>query len=251
MKKYYIENDKWQIIYGLLKSFGRIHVRDELRTRCFIEGVYFIMRTGSQWRELPCYYGGWRGVHRRYDRWCRFGVWTHILSVLSKDYDGDAVMIDATIVRSHPCASGYKKGAQNQEALGRSKGGFTPKIHAVVDALGQVLRFKLTGGQRNDITQAADLLTGFEKAHVIADKAYDSDQLVSQIQKQDCVPVIPPRAKRKNPRKYDKNIYKERHRIECFFNKIKHFRRVFSRFDKKSSSFMGFLAYASSIIWLR
>ncbi len=251
MKDYYIDYEKWQKIYEILKSFGRIHVSNEDRTRKFIEGVYFILRTGAQWRELPAWYGGWRGIHRRYDRWCGLGVWSYVLSILSNDYDGEHVMIDATIVRSHPCSSGYKKDSQDEQALGRSKGGFTTKIHAVVDALGQAVRFTLTGGQRHDITQASDLLSGFAGVTVIADKGYDSEKLISQIQSQGCIPVIPPRSNRKNPRNYDKHIYKERHLIECFFNKIKHFRRVFSRFDKKASCFMGFLAYASIVIWLR
>jgi transposase len=248
---YYINNEKWQRIYSALKAVGRIRVSNEDSTRTFIEGVYFIMRTGAQWRELPPQYGKWRSVHKRYQHWCSLGVLNHVLSLLSIDYDGESVMIDATIVRSHPRAAGYKKDSQEEQALGRSKGGFTTKIHAVVDALGQALRFKLTGGQRHDITQASDLLREFEGANVIADKGYDSEKLVSQIQNQGCTPVIPPRSNRKNPREYDKHIYKERHLVECFFNKIKQFRRVFSRFDKKSSSFMGFLAFASIILWLR
>jgi len=135
--------------------------------------------------------------------------------------------------------------------LGRSKGGFTTKIHIVVNALGQALRFSLTAGQRHDITQASTLLEGFEKANVIADKAYDSNALIDQIQQQKCIPVIPPRYNRKIPRSYDEYLYKEHHLIECFFNNIKHFRRIFCRFDKKASSFAGFLAYASIILWLR
>lgn len=160
-------------------------------------------------------------------------------------------MIDASIIRAHPCAAGYKKGQNDKEALGRSKGGFTTKIHAVVDALGLALRFTLTPGQRHDITQAPHLLQGFENSNIIADKGYDSNALIDQIHKQNCMPVIPPRSNRKTPRKYDKHLYKERHLVECFFNKIKHFRRIFSRFDKKSSSFIGFLSYASVILWLR
>ena len=251
MEKYYICDEKWQRIYACLKGLGRIHVQEEINTRCFIEGVYFIMRTGAQWRELPARYGKWRSVHKHYEHWCRKAIWRQVLSAISIGYDGESVMIDATIVRSHPCSAGYKKGLQEKEALGRSKGGFTTKIHAVVDALGQALRFKLTGGQRHDITQASDLLSGFKGANVMDDKAYDSQKLIDQIRGQACFPVIPPRSNRKKLRNYDKHLYKERHLVECFFNKIKHFRRVFSRFDKKASSFMGFLAYASIILWLR
>ena len=68
------------------------------------------MRTGAQWRELPAYYGKWRSVHKRYKSWYCKGVWNHILALLSKDCDREVVMIDATIVRAHPCAAGYEKG---------------------------------------------------------------------------------------------------------------------------------------------
>lgn len=246
-----MNQSNWERVYRILKGFRRIRVRSEEKTRQFIESVHFILKTGAQWRELPAYYGKWRSVHKRYESWCRKGIWNEILLECASNYDGESVMIDATIVRAHPCAAGYKKGQQDQEALGRSKGGFTTKIHAVVDALGQGLRFRLTPGQRHDITQACDLLKGFKNAQVIADKGYDSQALIDQLENQNCLPVIPPRSNRKTPREYDKHLYKERHLIECFFNKIKHFRRVFSRFDKSASAYMGFLAFASLIIWLR
>lgn len=251
MDKYYISEGNWQRIYSILRYQKGIRVKDEDKTRLFLEGAYFLLRTGCQWRELPYYYGKWRSVHKRYESWCRKGVWNLVLQELSQDYDGESIMIDTTIIRAHPCAAGYEKGQQEQEALGRSKGGFTTKIHAVVDALGQALRFSLTSGQRHDISQAFLLLEGIENANVIADKAYDSNAFIHQIHQQNCTPVIPPRSNRKSPRQYDKHLYKERHLVECFFNKIKHFRRVFTRFDKKASSFAGFLAYASCIIWLK
>ena len=251
MRKYYINIDNWQRIYSILRSRSDIRVKNESATHLFIEGVYFMMRTGAQWRELPCYYGKWRTVHKRYESWCSKGIWGYVLEVISSTYDGESLMIDATIMRAHPCAAGYEKGQNDKQALGRSKGGFTTKGHAVVDALGHALRFSLTPGHRHDITQASDLIDGFENSNVIADKGYDSQAFIEQIENQHCIPVIPSRSNRKNPRKYDKHLYKERHLVECFFNKIKHFRRVFSRFDKKASSFMGFLAYASIVIWLR
>ena len=145
--------------------------------------------------------------------------------------------------RAHPCAAGYEKDQNAREGLGRSRGGFTNKVHRVVDALGEVLRFSLTLGQRYDITQATILLQGFENTNIIADKRYDSNALIDQIQEQKCVPVIPSRSNRKISREYDEYLYKERHLVEYFFNKIKYFRRIFSRFDKKASSFAGFLAY--------
>ena len=251
MNKYYIKENDWEKIYTFLRMSPTIRVGNERKTRTFAEGVYFIMRTGAQWRELPRYYGKWRSIHKRFEQWSHKGLWNQILIYFTEGYDGESVMIDSTIIRAHPCAAGYEKDQHIRECLGRSKGGFTTKIHMVVDALGQALRFSLTPGQRHDITQASTLLQGFEHANVIADKAYDSNALIDQIQQQHSVPVIPCRSNRKLPRSYDEHLYKEGHLVECFFNKIKHFRRIFSRFDKKASSFAGFLAYASFIIWLR
>jgi transposase len=248
---YSIEQRAWEQILSFLITFKGIHTKNEEGLRRFIEGVWYVMRGGCQWRLLPVHYGQWRSVHRRFKCWAERGVWTGMLAHVSKDYDGESVMIDATIVRAHPCAAGYQKGQHEREALGRSKGGFTTKIHAVVDALGQALRFTLTPGQRHDITQASQLLEGFEDTQVIADKAYDSDSLIDQLERQNCKAVIPSRSNRKKTRDYDAHLYKERHLIECFFNKIKHFRRVFSRFDKDARSFMAFLCFASSLIWLR
>ena len=121
----------------------------------------------------------------------------------------------------------------------------------LADSFGRPLRFLLAAGQSHDILAAPILLQGYTAEAVLADRAYDSNALIDQIQEQNCVPVIPCRSNRKIPRDYDEHLYKERHLVECFFNKIKHFRRIFSRFDKKASSFAGFLAYASFILWLR
>ncbi|WP_410521014.1 transposase [Candidatus Tisiphia endosymbiont of Beris chalybata] len=85
----------------------------------------------------------------------------------------------------------------------------------------------------------------------MADKGYDSDAFIKSLESKGCKVVIPPKSNRKVQREYDQHIYKEQHLIECFFSKLKHFRRVFVRFDKKASSFIGFIAFASLILRLR
>lgn len=120
-----------------------------------------------------------------------------------------------------------------------------------VDALGNPLRFKLTGGQNHDITQAEALMAQYRCEHVIGDKAYDSASFLQIILTQGAVPVIPPRSNRQVSRQYDEHLYKERHLVECFFNKIKHYRRIFSRFEKLAQRYLGFLSFVSSLIWLR
>jgi transposase len=144
-----------------------------------------------------------------------------------------------------------KRGGQEQQALGRSRGGFSTKIHIAVDALGNPLRLLLTAGQASDVTQGAPLIKEFKAQAVIADKGYDSDALVKTINEQEAQAVIPPRSMRKQQREYDRHLYRERHLVECFINKIKHYRRVFSRFEKLSKNYLGFLSFVSALVWLR
>lgn len=146
MEKYYIKTCDWEKIYNYLCTIKKVRVKNEYKTRVFAEAVYFIMRTGAQWRELPSYYGKFRSVHKRFHEWASCDLWQELLEHFTKDHDGESVMIDATIIRAHPCAAGYEKDQGPREALGRSKGGFTTKIHVVVDALGQALKFSLTPG---------------------------------------------------------------------------------------------------------
>ena len=119
-----------------------------------------------------------------------------------------------------------------------------------VDGLGNPLRFTLTAGQRHDITQAEELISGYKGEYVIADKGYDSHGFIQHISESDMVAVIPPRSNRKQPRPYDDYLYRERHLVECFIGKIKHYRRIFSRFDKLDSRYLGFLQFAAVLIWL-
>jgi len=119
------------------------------------------------------------------------------------------------------------------------------------DGLGNPLELALTGGQVHDVTQAPGLLIGKQAERVIADKGYDADSLIEQIEQQGAEAVIPPRKNRQHPRDYDRHAYKERHLIECLFSKLKQYRRVFSRFDKLARNYWSFLCFACALIWLR
>jgi transposase len=141
-----------------------------------------------------------------------------------------------------------KAGAQS---LGRSRGGFSTKIHLAADALGNALRFILTGGERNDITQAEALVNDLVADYVIADKGYDSGAFVLRLKERDSEAVIPSRANHKVQREIDTHLYKERHLIENQIGKLKQFRRVFSRFDKLAKNYLSFIYLASTVVWLR
>jgi transposase len=144
-----------------------------------------------------------------------------------------------------------KSGGQESQALGRSRGGFSTKIHIAVDALGNPLRLILTAGQRHDSPQASALIEGYEPQALIADKGYDSDALLQAVTAKGIEAVIPPKKNRTQMRDYDPYLYRERHLVECFIGKIKQYRRVFSRFEKLSKNYLGFLSFVSALIWLR
>ncbi len=138
-----------------------------------------------------------------------------------------------------------------EQALGRSRGGFSCKIHVTVEGLGNPLRVCLTGGQRHDSTQAQSLLEGLGFERLIADRGYAAADFVEYLLARGIEPVIPPHQRAKVLREYDAWLYRERHLVECFINKIKHFRRIFSRFEKLDRSYLGFLHFVSALIWLR
>ena len=112
------------------------------------------------------------------------------------------------------------------------------------------MKFLLTPGQTHDVTQATPLLEGLPAEYVIADKGYDSDQVLQTIEDQGAEAVIPPRSNRKTQRPYDKHLYRERHRVERLFAKLKQCRRIATRYDKTARNFLAFLHLAAAMILL-
>jgi len=127
----------------------------------------------------------------------------------------------------------------------------TTKIHALVDALGNPLRVQVTPAQWADSAQALPLLTEFTVQAVIADKAYDTNNILHALISQDIQAVIPPKTNRIDQRQYDENLYKDRNKVERFFNLLKGYRRIATRYDKTASSFLAFIHLASALILLR
>ena len=154
MRHYELSTSQWNQIEGFLPGrpgYVGVTAKDN---RSFVNGVLWVLRSGAQWKDLPAAYGNWKSVHKRFTRWARSGLWQRIFEVLLEDKDNSYLMIDSTIVQVHLLSlpkggGGWKRGNQDQ-ALGRSRGGLTTKIHMVCDARGQPIRFALAGGQASD-----------------------------------------------------------------------------------------------------
>jgi len=144
-----------------------------------------------------------------------------------------------------------KRGAE-AAGIGRSKGGLTSKIHAAVDALGLPIRTAITPGQWGDAPQARGLIEGLPGvSHVICDAAYDADHLRDFITDDlKATAQIKPNPSRAIQPETDWHLYKERHLIECFFNRIKRFRRIALRCEKTVTSFKAFVDLACAMAWI-
>jgi transposase len=120
-----------------------------------------------------------------------------------------------------------------------------------VDALGNPLRTLLTAGQVHEVTQAEALIADLPAQHVIADKGFDSNRFRAHLAERAITAVIPCNPSRAQSIPYDLHLYKERHLVECFIGKLKHFRRVATRYDKTAVAFLAFVSIASMMVWLR
>lgn len=160
-------------------------------------------------------------------------------------------MMDGSIVRAHQHAAGAI-GGQEYQALGRCRGGFSSKIHAKVDSFGLPLGFMLTGGQEHEIKTAKDLLSNDTTCeYLLADRAYDSNEFRDELKSRGVEAVIPSKKNRIQFIEHDAHIYKERNHVERFFNRIKGFRRIATRYDKTAVMFLGALTVVSIFLWLK
>ncbi len=217
--------------------------------RLFVEAVLWIARTGAPWRDLPREFGKWYSIYTRFWRWAQKGVWERVFKALSDDPDFEYVLIDATYIRVHQWHR-RKRGTQNQ-AIGKSRGGLTTKIAALVDALGNLVRFVLLPGQRHDITSFDVLMAGIACLALIGDKAFDAGWLRERLTSGGIEAVIPLREGTTGHPAHDAEKYKWRHLVENFFCAIKAFRRIATRYEKTDTCFAAMINIVAVVLWTR
>src|SRR6266700_3778068 len=146
-----------------------------------------------------------------------------------------------------------KRGNQNREALGRSRGGFSTKIHLRTNGKGNPLTFDVTGGEVHEVKgyDALMQLHEIDPAKLIGDKGYDSDGIRNDLAERGIEPVIPPRSNRKTPIEYDREAYKRRNLIERCVNRLKQFRRIATRYEKTARAYLSMLCVAAAKLWIK
>ncbi len=217
-------------------------------------------RSGARWRDLPERHGSDQAVKRRFYRWVERDTLGGFLAVLA-DAGLEWLMIDSTIVRAHQHAAGARrsKGSLMPKAgpLPRRLEHQGPRRHRRARQPGAPAVRAGTAPRRHPQPRVDRRLRAsrkrfaFRRDAVIADKGYDADRLREAIRDSEAEAVIPPRSNRKAPCDYDKVLYRERNLTERFFNKLKQFRRVATRYDKLLPNYKGFVQLAAVAILLR
>jgi len=218
--------------------------------RLFFKAVLWIARTGCPWADLPERFGKTNSVCRRFRRLAQKGVWQRLFEAVQAP-DLVWVMLDSTVLRAHQHSAGQKKSDPQTECLGRSRGGISTKIHACVEAQGQGVRLIATAGQAGDSPQTLPLLADLQPGKVLADTAYASDATRAYCAQKGIEAVIPNRPNRVEPFVLDEAAYRDRNKIERFFGRLKHYRRLATRYEKTIVSFLAFWYIGAAMDWFR
>jgi transposase len=246
--RYELTDYEWSVIRPMLpnKPRGVPRVND----RRVLNGIFWVLRSGAPWRDLPKSYGPPTTCYNRFVRWRRAAVWDRIMDALAAAHDVTVQMIDTSIVRVHQHGSCISGNAEQH--MGRSRGGLTSKIHAVVDANGLPVHLGLTAGEAHDNRLCSVLLSGLRsRTMLLADRGYDADWIRALVREQGAWANIPPKRNRKESICFSPHLYRARNLVERFFNQIKQCRRVATRYDKLAANYLAFIKLASIRVRLR
>lgn len=248
MTRLMLTNDQWLKLKIIMHEHG---IYDKPNLRKMVEGMLYRMRVGCPWRDLPRIFGNWNSVYQKFNRWSSKGKLMKIFKALVKDPDLEWEFLDGSYVKAHQHSAGAA--GKEKQAIGRSVGGNTTKIHMAVDGFGLPIEFEITGGDVHDCKVAPELIEKLPVAmYTIADKGYDSDELRMFIRNKQSIPIIPKKRNSKigNDKDMDWALYKYRHLVENIFARLKHFRSIATRYDKLKRNFASMLALACGYLWL-
>ncbi|MCP5505399.1 MAG: IS5 family transposase [Chlamydiales bacterium] len=246
-RRHDISDRTWSILQPLLPGRRGMWGGIAKDNRLFINAVFWVLRTGAPWRDLPPDYGDWKNTHRRFCRWRDKNIWENLLEALIIDPDYEWLMIDATHIKVHPHAAGAVGGNQD---MTRNKRGLNSKLHIAVDAHGMPLRPIVTEGTRADCKEASKLIQDIVAEYLLADKAYDTEEIIKKAEEQSMQIVIPPRRNRKSKRLYDKDLYKLRHLVENAILHLKRWRGIATRYAKTTASFLAGVQIRCIAMWV-
>ena len=215
--------------------------------RRFVNAVFWVLRTGAPWRDLPPDCGGWKNTHRRFCRWRDKGVWERLLVAVVDDPGFERPMVGSACVRARRGAAGAVGGT---EAVGRTKGGANTEVRLAVDAHGMPVRFSVAAGAEAGCRHLPELVAEPPAKFVPADRACDADACPGAVAAPGAGAAMPPKRNRVGQRPYDGHTYKLRHLAENAFEKVRRRRDLAARCCKRASSFEAAFQIRCLTLWL-
>jgi transposase len=213
-----------------------------------VSAIFYILRTGIPWRDLPAHFGPWTSVYTRFRRWCAAGLFARMLAFVSSAAEGELRHIDCSHIKLHQDGTN-PRGGQATQAIGRTKGGINTKLAAIVDGQGRAVALGLAAGQRHDLYAVEPLLPCLRRYRAVADKGFDADTFRARLCRQRTRVCIPPKRTRLWPVAFHRGYYRRRHRVENFFCRIKRYRRISTRYEKLATTFLSFIQFAAVLDW--
>ncbi|WP_288382000.1 IS5-like element ISAbe13 family transposase [uncultured Acinetobacter sp.] len=246
MPRTMLTDQHWQKLKAILRNLS-IHLNSNLRN--FIEAILYRIRTGCPWRDIPTCFGQPNSIFKRFNRWSSSGKLLTIFKLLSLNTDMEWLFIDGSHIRAHQHSAGIA-----DQAISKSAGGNSSKIHLVVDSNGNPIDFIITDGTTHDVKVAPDLISKLdlnEAEIVCADKGYDSEPLRQQIRATGTKANIPKKSNsQSNNDHMDWYLHKIRHLVENMFCRLKQFRGIATRYDKLKRNYESSVALACIFLWL-
>ncbi|MCP5432275.1 MAG: IS5 family transposase [Alphaproteobacteria bacterium] len=248
---FWLSDEAWALIDPHLPRGkpGKPRVDD----RRVMSGILHVLKTGCRWRDCPSEYGPYTTIYNRYNRWSARGVWQRLFAKMAAAGPvPEELSLDSSHVKAHRSAAGGKKGEEAQ-AIGRSRGGRTSKIHCLADDCGRPVAFALTPGNVADITMAKPLVDAvLAPKRLLADRAYDAEHFRSYLKSRTIKAVIPSTASRTVPYPLDETTYKRRNVVERLFCKLKNWRRIATRYDRLAQNYISAIALAAIVVaWIK
>ena len=227
-----------------------------LSNRQVLNAILYVAEHGCKWRGLPARFGNWHTIYTRMNRWSKNGVLDQVFELLQRE---QMVRIKIGVAGQHHRQGPSRRdgGAKKNgpQAIGKSRGGWTTKIHMVAADARTAITFSLSPGQAHDAPEGRKLLNRLGQQHdspsLVMDRAYEGNETRQLALALGFTPVVPPLSTRVDPWEYDRHMYKRRNEIERLFRRLKGFRRIFSRFEKLDVIFLGFIHFSLIVEALR
>jgi transposase len=266
-----LTDEQWARLRLLLPPQRPRTGRPARNHRTILSAILWVLRTGAPWRDLPEQFGPWSTAWNRFRRWTAAGVWQRVLGALQRAADRGGRLdwrthyVDGTVVRAHQHAAGAV-GGQHHEALGRSRGGFSTKVHLRAEGGGKPMALVLSGGERHEAAYLGALLAGGSvrrasrgrprrrPMQLVGDRGY-SYPTVRRTLAQRGIRAVIPRRRDQRPgdgrhRPFDRETYRSRNRVERLVNRMKAYRRVATRYEKRAAHYLAMLTLTAVVLWL-